>query len=383
MKVCDAADWFVPDFASIISSEIHEVPRFHRKQWEFAIIFDRLQKAGVLREDATGISFGAGRELLLYSVSNHVGRIWATDIYSATTIWPDARTGDLDEFVRGSPPFAARLDRLFAKSMDMRQIEFDDETFDFAYSSSAVEHIGGWEAFRTHLAEVKRVLKPGGIYVMTTDISYGPALHEPGNFKFDADGLQWWLQESGMAYDPVIDCRIAKHLINTPLPSDLITYLTPDGGVDRPNLFGLLVQAQMLVGCHPHSSVVLEMRKAPTERPPVSFPGLEETTAFLKQAQQGWLAYVEGSNLAPHPAAYVPTHLQDRQWATTFMGLGSLPRTVRVQVQTDRPGQITIGVNKAHTNSYWVPVVSIPEWIEASPGHIEIELSLPCDGEWN
>ena len=226
-------------------------------------------------------------------------------------------------------------------------------------------------------------MKPGGIYVMTTDISYGPALHEPGNFKFDADGLQWWLQESGMAYDPVIDCRIAKHLINTPLPSDLITYLTPDGGVDRPNLFGLLVQAQMLVGCHPHSSVVLEMRKAPTERPPVSFPGLEETTAFLKQAQQGWLAYVEGSNLAPHPAAYVPTHLQDRQWATTFMGLGSLPRTVRVQVQTDRPGQITIGVNKAHTNSYWVPVVAIPEWIEASPGHIEIELSLPCDGEWN
>ena len=41
--------------------------------------------------------------------------------------------------------------------MDMRQIEFDDESFDFAYSSSAVEHIGGWDEFRQHLTDVRRV----------------------------------------------------------------------------------------------------------------------------------------------------------------------------------------------------------------------------------
>jgi SAM-dependent methyltransferase len=383
MKVCDAADWFVPEFAKIISSEIHEVPRFHRKQWEFAIIFERLQKAGVLREDASGISFGAGRELLLYSLSNHVKQIWATDLYSESTAWPEARTDNLDEFVRGDPPFPARIDRLSAKSMDMRQIEFPDESFDFAYSSSAVEHIGGWDHFKTHLAEVKRVLKPGGVYVMTTDIVYGPPLHEPGNFKFDAEGLEWWLRQSGMDYRPVIDCRISEHLINTPLPSDLITYLMPDGGAGRPNLFGLLVQAQMLVGCHPHSSVVLEMRKAPTEKPRVSFPGLAETTAFLKQAQKGWETFIEGANLSPHPAAYVPTELHDRQWATTFMWLGSQPRTVVVHIQTDEPGYITIGVNKEHTDSYWVPVIAIPERVETTTGHIEIEFTLPCDGAWN
>ena len=54
-----------------------------------------------------------------------------------------------------------------------------------------------------------------------------------------------------------------------------------------------------------------------------------------------------------------------------------------VQIQTSGPGQITIGVDKAHTNSYWVAVVAIAEWIEATPGHIEIEFALPCDGEWN
>ena len=77
MKVCDAADRFVSGFSSIISSELHEIPRFHRKQWEFAIIFDRLRKAGALQDDAIGIALGPGRERLLYALANHVQHIWA------------------------------------------------------------------------------------------------------------------------------------------------------------------------------------------------------------------------------------------------------------------------------------------------------------------
>ena len=382
MKVCDAADWFVSRFSSIISTELHEVPRFHRKQWEFAIIFDYLQNAGMLREDATGISFGSGRELLLYALANHVRQIWATDMYSESTIWSDARTDNFDAFVRNSPPFSSRTDRISARRMDMRQIEFPDESFDFAYSSSAVEHIGGWDDFKTHLAEVKRVLKPGGVYVMTTDIVYGPPTHEPTNIKFDAEGLEWWLRESGMDYRPVIDCRVTRHLINTPMPADLMTYLTPDGAEGRPNLFGQLVQIQMLAGCHPYSSVVLEMRKAPSDRPRVNFLGLAETTAFLKQAQKGLESFIEATNLSPHPSPYVPTDSLDRHWATAFMWLGSKPRTVVVHVQTDGPGEITIGVNKRHTDQQWVPVIDVPERAEMTTGHIELAFTLHCDAAW-
>ena len=383
MKVCDAADWFVPEFSSIISSELHEVPRFHRKQWEFAIIFDRLQKAGVLREDATGISFGAARELLLYALANHVKHLWATDLYSESAAWEDARTDNLDQFVRGAPPFPARIDRLSAKRMDMRQIEFPDESFDFAYSSSAVEHIGGWDDFKSHLAEVRRVLKPGGVYVLTTEMAFGTALHQPGNMTFDAEGLEWWLRESGMDYRPVIDCRVARHFINTPLPPTLIASLTPDGGNGRPDLFGTLVHTQMLIGCHPYGSVVLEMRKVPTERPRVSFLGLEESTAFLTQAQKGWESFIEATNLSPTPAPYVRTENRHRRWATAYMWLGSKPRTVVAHVQTNGPGTVTVGVNKAHTDQPWVPVVDTPERTERTTGHIEFEFTLHCDAAWN
>jgi hypothetical protein len=129
MKVCDAADWFIPAFSSIISAELHEVPRFHRKQWEQATIFERLHRAEMLRDDASGISFGVGREPLLYALANHVKQISATDFYSESAAQPDAPAGNLDAFVRGTPPFPSRVDRLSARRMDMRQIEYPDESF--------------------------------------------------------------------------------------------------------------------------------------------------------------------------------------------------------------------------------------------------------------
>ena len=383
MKVCDAADFFAPDFTSIVSGALQEVPKLHRKQWEFAIIFDRLHKAGVLRDDASGISFGAGRERLLYALANRVGRLWATDLYSASSVWPGAKADDPQAFVLADPGMATRLDRLSVKNMDMRQIDFPDESFDFAYSSSAVEHIGGWEDFKAHLAEVRRVLKPGGVYVMTTDIIYGPAWEEVGNFKFDPDGLRWWLAESEMAYGPVVDCRIARHLANAPLPTELMTCLTPDGVEGRPNLFQDLCQVQMLMGRHPHSSVVLEMRKTSEDRPSVAFPCYEDTKAFLLETRSVWERFAAGSRLNPHPAPIVPAHLREQYWATAYLWLGSAPRTVVVRVQTEGPGNITIGVNKAHTDRFWVPVVEIPLRVEATTGYVVFELSVSCDPDWN
>jgi ubiquinone/menaquinone biosynthesis C-methylase UbiE len=65
------------------------------------------------------------------------------------------------------------------------EIEFGDNGFDFADSSSVVEHIGGWDEFRRHLSEVKRVLKRGSVYVPTTEISYGNTIEARGNYKFN------------------------------------------------------------------------------------------------------------------------------------------------------------------------------------------------------
>ena len=97
-------------------------------------MFDALAKAGALRPDSKGVSFGSGTELPLYAIANHVEEIWATDLYSAETAWPTACTdepGSVTEFVRSGAAFATRRDHLFAKSMGMRTIDFPDKHFFF------------------------------------------------------------------------------------------------------------------------------------------------------------------------------------------------------------------------------------------------------------
>lgn len=385
MKICDGADWFSGNFASIIADELHEVPRFHRKQWEFAAIFDALSKAGVVRADAVGVSFGSGQELPIYALANHVKQIWATDLYTADTSWPSARTDDPENvtaFVRDGAPFETNKDRIFAKSMDMCAIDFPDGHFDFAYSSSAVEHIGGWTNFKRHLDEVRRVLKPGGVYVMTTDISFGPSTECPGNFKFNPERLEWWLQNSGMAYEPVVDCRISNHYINTPLPADIACYITADNGRVHSNLFGMLAMAHCLTGRHPHTSVMLVMKNSPPKQCPVAFTGYEETKAFLFKARRQLATILEESSLFPHPAPWMPDELKSERWATTYMWLGGRSRTVRVKVVVDQPGNITIGVNKSHSDRYWEPEVDIAEAVHAVSTEAEFEFPLLCSDDY-
>src|SRR5512135_1736049 len=99
-KMCDAADWFRPELLEIITNELREVPRFHRKQWESAMIFLALRRLGKLRPANTGLSMGGGKELILYALAPHVRQLVVTDLYDMQTDWDCAKTDDPDTFIR-------------------------------------------------------------------------------------------------------------------------------------------------------------------------------------------------------------------------------------------------------------------------------------------
>jgi hypothetical protein len=134
-KVCDAADWFRPEIADIIQSELQEIPRFHRKQWEFAMIFHALKESGFLHDRSKGLSMGSGRELLLYAIARRVAHLAATDLYDPQTLWDCAKTSDPTAYILANKPFPVDDDRLSALVMDMRSLKFPDNSFDFCYSS--------------------------------------------------------------------------------------------------------------------------------------------------------------------------------------------------------------------------------------------------------
>ena len=189
-KVCDAADWFDPEMIAVIQEELQEVPYFHRKQWEFAMIFLALKRYGFLNGDKSGLSMGGGSERVLYAISQHVRKLFVTDLYEEETIWDCARAADPDQFIKSNKPFDVDDSKIKALRMDMRKLEFEENTFDFCYSSCAVEHIGEYEDFLNHLNEVYRVLKNDGIYVFTTEFHFGDeTIPDTHNYVFSASYL--------------------------------------------------------------------------------------------------------------------------------------------------------------------------------------------------
>src|SRR5690606_12732819 len=126
------------------------------------------------------------------------------------------------DFVLEKAPRGYDSSNLLVKEMDMRNLDFDDGQFDFAYSSCAFEHIGHFKDFVSHLKEVKRVLKDDGVYVMTTEHLF---LHETmpmkGNYKFDFNYLKEIFSEADFFPNTEFDAYLPRSAMNKPRPDFL------------------------------------------------------------------------------------------------------------------------------------------------------------------
>lgn len=219
-KLCDVTDWFDSRIDYIIRHNLRSYPTFHRKQWEFAMLFLALSEEKVLNEDATGIAFGAGAERLLFSICEKVKKLIATDLYSASSNWVGARANNPKQFLLDHAPFPVDMERLDAAYMDMRSVEYPDNTFDFCYSSCAFEHIAeDDDGFLEHLLEVRRTLKEGGVYAMTTELTYdNETVRIPNNHLFEINHLLGLIQRAGLQAKPVFNAKLTENMLNEPMP---------------------------------------------------------------------------------------------------------------------------------------------------------------------
>lgn len=261
-KLCDAADWFDPEIQEIIVNELREQPRFHRKQWESAMIFRALRAHGKLRQDSLGLSMGGGKELIAYAIAPHVHQLVITDLYEMNTGWDCAKTDDPDEFIRRNKPFPVDDERMKALRMDMRDLKFDDGTFDFCYSTCAVEHIGERGDFLRHFDEVARVLKGDGIYVFTTEMLFGEeTIRDRNNYVFAISELQEILNESDLTPVSAFDATISQHKVNHPLPSTLQHLASFDSNGFASKMLQEQQHIQLLRGKHPFTAGIFVQRK--------------------------------------------------------------------------------------------------------------------------
>jgi SAM-dependent methyltransferase len=196
VKACELEDFADPELRRVLREVFrHELerlgpdfPRGHeyRKHWEVAMAVRTLRAGGRLRPDAEVLGVGAGSEPTIFWLTNHVRRVFATDLYLAADGWEESanRSMLVDPGRHWPGPWRSR--RLVVQHMDARTLEFEDECFDAVFSSSSLEHFGAEEDVAEAMDEMFRVLKPSGVLTLSTELRLvGPSPGLPGILLFD------------------------------------------------------------------------------------------------------------------------------------------------------------------------------------------------------
>ena len=194
-KLCDIDDFasraLVPFIDSVYAGSRNaafpDFPRGleERKQWEIAMALRTLQDFGALRADSEILGVGAGNEATIFWLTNHVQRVFATDLYLTPGEWaieaPPAMLSD------PQPPIPLSWDprKLVVQHMNALDLRYADESFDGIFSSSSIEHFGTRADVRKSVEEMVRVLRPGGVLTVATEYRLaGPAPGLPGTLLF-------------------------------------------------------------------------------------------------------------------------------------------------------------------------------------------------------
>ena len=170
-KICDRRDWAHPAWRRALEDLGYSADpaRLHRKDWEFAQGVYGLRKLHCLAPEATALGLGAGAEPILFFLAGRLRRVVATDLYAG-----DFSRQEADPRILRDPeafaPFSYHRERLEVRRMDATAIDYPPESFDLVFSFSSFEHFGPRRAQRRCLGEIHRVLRPGGIAVLTTEV---------------------------------------------------------------------------------------------------------------------------------------------------------------------------------------------------------------------
>jgi SAM-dependent methyltransferase len=144
----------------------------YRKGWEWTQCLYGLRKLGALSSDARALGVGAGREPVIFWLADHIREIVATDLYGNETWTRSDGVEAPAEILADATPYCActvDLSRIKFQSADGTALPYADESFDFCWSLSSIEHFGGHEAAAQAVREMARVTKSGGIVCIATE----------------------------------------------------------------------------------------------------------------------------------------------------------------------------------------------------------------------
>jgi SAM-dependent methyltransferase len=126
------------------------IPYTHKNPLVRWVFWQRLETmvalAGPLRTRRV-LDFGAGSGVLTRDLSARFERVDSVDLHTDSLAWVKRRFG---------------LENVSITTLDGSKLPFDDASFDAVFAADVLEH---FEDRRPALREIRRVLKPGGLFI--------------------------------------------------------------------------------------------------------------------------------------------------------------------------------------------------------------------------
>jgi len=327
------------------------------------MIFLALRKLGFLVADKTGLSMGGGTERVLYSIAKHIKKLYVTDLYDENTTWDCARTFDPDDLIKSNMPFEITEDKITALKMDMRSLDFEDNRFDFCYSSCAFEHIGGFDDFAQHLDEVHRCLKPDGVYVFTTELQLGDTtIQDKNNYIFSPGILQQILDNAKFSPEINPHVTLTDIVSNYPLPSNISRLCSDEENSITEKIMKDYPHTILLRGKYSFTSIQLVLRKKAEikKNTGLVFKGIDSTKTLAMKGVERYRNIVENSNLTFSPFSSLPGNVSpyfqdhseffsgssnnysDTIFHTDYFWLGNGSKAIHIELE---PEEIVEGID--------------------------------------
>lgn len=271
------SDWYrrwAPELGWGNPIDLAGLPYLGRKGWEYAAICQTLWERDMLRPGRRGCGFAVGTEPLASAFAARGATIVATDLAAedpGAEHWAKVNdnAASLDAVHRPELIDRGTFDRLVSfQPVDMRAITgLEPGSFDFLWSSCALEHLGTLEAGLAFIEAATGLLAPGGVAVHTTEfnVASNDATVEVGQNviyrRCDIEALDRRLRRFGCGLETVdfdAGCE----------PGDLDFDEPPYATRGRPHI-------KLLIDGHIATSILLVIRKgllgvrAPAIAPPV------------------------------------------------------------------------------------------------------------------
>ena len=215
-RLCNIVDWQAWGPLSTVMNQLADCVTIHRKSWEYAMCIHGLKKLGVVTPASTALAVGAGYERPLFYFANCIARMVATDLYdNPGHEGQPAMLTEPEQFA----PFPYRKEALQVLRMPGDALDFEDNTFDFVFCLSSIEHFGSRATQKRSLEEMKRVVKPRGVIAIATELILNDATHH--EYFTYAELEQMFLRAPGLQLvGGPLDLRIGESLVRYPVMLD-------------------------------------------------------------------------------------------------------------------------------------------------------------------